>query len=257
LWTGAAGVARAGGKAADGKAKAVACAACHTAIAGQSPVPHLAGQRETYLAKQLRAFKSGDRKHPVMGAIAGELGDADIDNLAAYWASLAAGGDANTPPEAAAARRSQMTFPKDFPRGYVQYGTSNNEQESTISKSYINQTGLNAVKAGKPLPDGSVIIVAVYGAKLDSNKKPLIEKDGAWALDGKIKSYAGMEIRAGWGAGIPELLRNGDWNYGVFTPDKAPQPDVNQAQCLACHKPKSDSNYVFLFKDIQAKASGK
>lgn len=73
-----------------GKAKAVVCAACH----GQdgispSPIwPNLAGQKEAYLVKQIKAFKTGERKDPSMAPMVAALTDADIENLAAYYASL-------------------------------------------------------------------------------------------------------------------------------------------------------------------------
>ncbi len=73
-----------------GKAKSALCAACHGAN-GISPSPlwpNLAGQKEAYLAKQIRAFKSGERKDPSMAPMVAALTDADIDNLAAYYASL-------------------------------------------------------------------------------------------------------------------------------------------------------------------------
>jgi cytochrome c553 len=73
-----------------GKAKAATCAACHGA-AGVSAIPmypNLAGQKEMYLSKQLKDFKKGTRKDPVMGAMAMPLSDADIANLSAYYASL-------------------------------------------------------------------------------------------------------------------------------------------------------------------------
>jgi cytochrome c553 len=78
------------GDAAAGKAKSGMCAACHGA-AGVSAVPmypDLAGQKEMYLVKQLKDFKSGARKDPVMGAMAMPLSDADIANLAAYFSGL-------------------------------------------------------------------------------------------------------------------------------------------------------------------------
>ncbi|MFT5756008.1 MAG: cytochrome c553 [Alteromonadaceae bacterium] len=78
------------GDAAAGKAKTGMCAACHGA-AGISAVPmypNLAGQKEAYLAKQLRDFKSGARKDPVMGPMAMALNDEDVANVAAYYASL-------------------------------------------------------------------------------------------------------------------------------------------------------------------------
>lgn len=73
-----------------GKAKSAVCAACHGA-AGVSAVPmypNLAGQKEMYLSKQLKDFKSGVRKDPVMSGLAMPLSDEDVANLAAYYASL-------------------------------------------------------------------------------------------------------------------------------------------------------------------------
>jgi cytochrome c553 len=249
-------VASAAGNAAEGKTKSLACAACHVAVAPTGETPHLAGQRETYIVKQLKAFKSGDRKNPLMSAMANQLSDADIDNLAAYWSSQAAGSDSTVPADVAALKKSQMTFPKDFPKGFVQYSTANKEDQPVVSKSYVNAAGFAAVKAGKPLPDGTVIIVVNSIAKLDANKKPLTEKDGTYTPD-KIVAYAGMEARAGWGNAVPELLRNANWNYGVFNPDKTPKAEINQAVCLACHKPKAETSFLFLLKDIQAKAGTK
>ncbi len=73
-----------------GKAKAAVCAACHGAE-GRALVPnypHLAGQNAAYLVKQLKAFKDGSRKEPLMVPFMAPLTEADMKNLAAYYASL-------------------------------------------------------------------------------------------------------------------------------------------------------------------------
>ena len=73
-----------------GKAKAAMCAACH-GQQGISPAPiwpNLAGQKEQYLVKQMKAFRDGSRSEPSMSPMAAGLSDADIDNLAAYYSSL-------------------------------------------------------------------------------------------------------------------------------------------------------------------------
>jgi len=78
------------GDAAAGKGKSMMCAACH-GTAGISAVPmypNLAGQKEMYLAKQLKDFKSGKRNDPTMKGMVASLSDADMDNLAAYYASM-------------------------------------------------------------------------------------------------------------------------------------------------------------------------
>ena len=73
-----------------GKAKSASCVACHGAngISNNDLWPNLAGQKEGYLAKQMRDFRDGKRNDPLMSAMAKPLSDADIDNLAAYYASL-------------------------------------------------------------------------------------------------------------------------------------------------------------------------
>jgi cytochrome c553 len=73
-----------------GRQKAQMCAACHGPLGlGSAPdAPHLAGQPEIYLAAQLKAFRSGSRRHEQMNVMAKTLSDADIAALAAWYASL-------------------------------------------------------------------------------------------------------------------------------------------------------------------------
>lgn len=86
----AANVAQAGGNAAAGAAKAATCAGCHgpKGISVAPNFPNLAGQKEAYLVKQLKDFKSGARKDPTMSAMAAPLSPTDIANLAAHFSSL-------------------------------------------------------------------------------------------------------------------------------------------------------------------------
>lgn len=88
--TAAANVSIAGGDAAAGKAKIASCAGCHGAngISAVPVNPNLAGQKEAYLVKQMKAFKDGTRKDPVMNAMSKPLSDADMANIAAFYASL-------------------------------------------------------------------------------------------------------------------------------------------------------------------------
>ena len=243
-------VSHASGNAAAGKTKSLVCAACHIA---SDEAPHLVGQRATYLAAQLQAFRRGDRADPLMNPIARQLTDADIDDLAAFWSTQPAGSDATPLAATDPITRSHMGFPRDFPQDFVLYLTSNNAELNTVRKTYINSLGFAAARAGKPLPDGCVVMVVTYAARLGPDKKPVIDKDGSWAVD-TITAYSGMEARSGWGSDIPAWVRNDNWNYTAFTPDKKPRSEVNQATCLACHKPQSVVSYVFTFKELWDKA---
>jgi len=72
-----------------GKALSKNCAACHgeSGVASNPAWPHLAGQRAVYLANMLKAFRAGLRKDPMMAGVTRGLSDADIANLAAYYAA--------------------------------------------------------------------------------------------------------------------------------------------------------------------------
>jgi cytochrome c553 len=85
-----ANISMAGGDAAAGKAKAATCAGCHGAagISANPLWPNLAGQKDAYMVKQMKAFRDGKRSDPMMSPMAKPLSDADIDNLAAYFSSL-------------------------------------------------------------------------------------------------------------------------------------------------------------------------
>jgi cytochrome c553 len=74
-----------------GKAKSQMCAACHGLLGiGTMPdTPNLAGQPRIYLVEQLKQFRSGKRSHEVMNLIARPLTDADIADLADWFASIA------------------------------------------------------------------------------------------------------------------------------------------------------------------------
>ena len=76
--------------AAAGKAKAAACAVCHGAngLSVAPDAPNLAGQPPIYLAAQLKAYRDGARRHEVMSVMAKPLTDAEVANLAAWFASI-------------------------------------------------------------------------------------------------------------------------------------------------------------------------
>jgi len=75
-----------------GRGQAIAtqvCAACHTidGSRGSPANPILQGQHPEYTAKQLVEFKTGKRDNPIMKGFAAALSDADIKNVAAFYAS--------------------------------------------------------------------------------------------------------------------------------------------------------------------------
>lgn len=87
--------AQAAGDAASGAKKNFQCQGCHgipgwkTAFPEVYPVPKLGGQHPQYIVTALKAYKKGERDHQTMRAIAADMSDQDIEDLAAYYGASA------------------------------------------------------------------------------------------------------------------------------------------------------------------------
>jgi cytochrome c553 len=215
-----------------------ACQACHGAdgISHSPRVPHLAGQQPDYLVAQLQAFRNGTRKNDLMESIAAQLSDAEMIALAHYWNSRPAGGGDAHAQAAGPAIPSRMTFPAGFPAGFALYQTTTSN--GAVTERYANAAAAAAARAGRPLPDGSVIVQ--------------VSRPAAGAAP---SGYAAMETRAGWGEAIPALLRNGNWDFAVFDAQRVRNARLNQAQCLACHRRQAANSYVFTLAELRAPAA--
>lgn len=217
--------------------------ACHgeQGVSATPEVPNLAGQKELYLRAQLLAFRDGRRSSELMAPLARQLDETAIRSLAAYWSAAlpSTPGAAQTDraaTDAAARAPSNMAFPAGFPQGFVAYGSEVVANQRLVQIRYANAVAWAAMRAGQLLPEGSVVIAANHTAVPDANGQPTV---------GELRSYVGMESRAGWGAELPTLLRNGDWHYGQWTPQLTSRLGGQHAQCLACHKPKEADSFLF------------
>jgi cytochrome c553 len=88
------------GSAEKGQAKAAPCVACH-GVNGNSvnpEWPNLAGQHETYIKRQLSAFKNDQRQNVLMTPMAKPLSDEDIADLGAFFSTQKATGTLEAEP---------------------------------------------------------------------------------------------------------------------------------------------------------------
>jgi len=227
------------------------CAACHGAngVSVSPRVPNLAAQRAGYISKLLKAFRSKKRKHGIMSGLVGVLSDSAFGDVAAYYASLPGAPDGaakSRPPANYIAKR--VTLPADMV-GLTHYFTFNHKGRKQLRYVYANKVALDAAKAGKELPDGSIIVVEAFKVEMGPGKKPVVGGDGFY-ISTERAGFTAMERRAGWGDDFPGMIRNGNWHYAVFKADRSPRPNVNQASCLACHLPHAKNSYLFTMKAL-------
>jgi cytochrome c553 len=241
-----------------GKAKAAqVCAACHGAngVSVSDTIPNLAAQRAGYIEAQLKAFKEGARKAPAptspiatMAAIATQLSPAEMADVAAFFASLPGASGATKSAQLPNVAKTHVTFPEGYKDTFTKYLTINFPATKQVRYYFANKVAVQAAKEGKSLPNGSYLFAEVYAAKLDADGKPVTGSDGFYVAD-KPLLYTAMARDAGWGKDIPDMLRNEDWNYAVFSLDKQHR-GINQAECLGCHKPLNNVSYVFTLKQL-------
>ncbi len=242
-----------------GKAKVdMVCAACHGAngVSVSDTIPNLAGQKTAYLENQLKAMKEGTRKNAIMNAIASQLSTDEIANVAAFFAAQT--GASSTAKSALLPNltKSNMSFPADYPQAYTKYHTINFPATKQVRYYLANPAAVAAAKEGREVGNGAYLMVEVHAAKLDADKKPIVGADGYYVAD-KLMFYTAMARESDWGQDIPDMLRNAEWNYSAYTVAKQARAGVNQAECLACHKPLDQSSYMFTIKELTAAVKGK
>ena len=137
---------------------------------------------------------------------------------------------------------NKLAFPQDWDKG-VMYATVDRPDTKQYREFYTSAEAVQAARAGRPIPDGTLITLAAYGAKLDDKGVPLKDGNGRFIKD-KLMAVNSMQKKAGWGADIPAEIRNGDWIYQSFTPDGKVNDKANLGACFQCHLPFARDDYL-------------
>jgi cytochrome c553 len=233
-----------------GKAKVAAvCAACHgpTGVSVSDSIPNLAAQRAAYLEAQLKALKEGTRKNPIMNAIAAQLSADEMANVAAYFAAQPGpetGAKSIFLPNVAA---THLTFPEGYKDTFVKYHAINFPATSQVRYYFANK-GRGASSEGWQGARRLGAFRRGHAAKLDAEKKPIVGSDG---LRPTSSSCTRRWLRRGLGQGFPDMPQRG-LELRRFHDRQAAAHGINQAECLACHKPPDNVSYTFTLQQLAA-----
>ena len=137
---------------------------------------------------------------------------------------------------------NKVAFPENWSKG-VMYATVDRPDTKQHREFYTSAEAVAAAKAGRPIPDGTVITLAAYAAQADAAGTPLKDASGRF-MKGNVLAVNVMQKKAGWGADIPEAVRNGDWVYQSFTPDGKANDKANLTACYQCHLPFAKDDYL-------------
>lgn len=145
----------------------------------------------------------------------------------------------------------KVAFPEDYAKG-VLYTTVDRPDNKQYRELYASQAVIDAVRAGKTIPSGSVLTMVNFKAKLGADGNPEKDANGRFIKTDEIAGIAVMEKRTGWGTEYGDDVRNGEWEYQAFKADKTVNDKANLKACFACHKPLDKQDFVFSFDKMMA-----
>ena len=145
----------------------------------------------------------------------------------------------------------KIVFPTGW-KDHVLYTTVDRYDTKQYRELYAStQAAVDAMKAGRPLPDGTVLTLVQYKAQVDAAGAPVRGANGRF-VKGDLVGFTVMEKRAGWGTEYPAEWRNGDWEYAAFNPAGVLNDKANYKGCFECHKPHEKMDYVISLAAIRA-----
>jgi len=137
---------------------------------------------------------------------------------------------------------NKLKFPQGWDKG-VMYATVDRPDTKQYREFYTSAEAVQAARDGKPIPNGTVITLAAYAAKVDAEGKPVKDANGRFMKD-KLVAVNSMQKERGYGDDIPAAIRNGDWIYQSFTPDGQVNDKANLTACFQCHLPFAKDDYL-------------
>jgi hypothetical protein len=140
----------------------------------------------------------------------------------------------------------RIKFPDGYASRFVSLGGIDRYDSKSVRTVYINPEAFTAFKAGQPLPDGTMLVLEQRPAKLGADGQPALNSEGHFTPEGSIAMVAIQQKKKGWGADIPEAIRNGDWEYAVYDIDGKLRTSANVQPCFTCHKPREKDDFTFM-----------
>jgi plastocyanin len=137
----------------------------------------------------------------------------------------------------------KVKFPANW-KDHVLYSVVDRHDTKQYRELYAStQAAVDAMKAGNPLPDGTVLTLVQYKAQVDAAGAPVKDAKGRF-VKGDIIALTVMEKQKGWGTEYPAEWRNGEWEYAAFSPAGVLNEKANYKACFECHKPHEKMDYV-------------
>lgn len=142
-----------------------------------------------------------------------------------------------------------VKFPEKYRDTFTLYSTQNRQNNEQVVDLYANETAIKSANDGN-LADGAVIIMEVYKTIVNEDGERETGPEGVFKK-ADLAAIAVMEKRSDWSASYPAEERTGNWGYAFY--DAKGMPKDNDLDCVACHTPLANQDYLFTFPRLTGK----
>ncbi|MBL8838182.1 MAG: cytochrome P460 family protein [Alphaproteobacteria bacterium] len=142
------------------------------------------------------------------------------------------------------AATEDVGLPANYRQAMANYTVVDRTDNGQVRVLYGPQAAIDAVRAGRPAPSGTTLIMEIYTAQRNAQNELVRGADGRLQR-GALANIFVMEKRTGWGSQYPAELRNGEWEYAIFTPAMQRAENRNMQPCMTCHLQRRDADFVF------------
>jgi hypothetical protein len=136
---------------------------------------------------------------------------------------------------AAGAGTETVPYPAGYRTAFVEYGVVDAPAAKRVRTFYVASEVLSAAAPGRPLPDGTVLVMEVRDAKLDAEGRPVRDVAGRFVAGDRVVGLW-VQTKAG-----------GTWSYARFDADGTRVTDAQLDRCVACHTTRAAQDFTYLF----------
>lgn len=116
-----------------------------------------------------------------------------------------------------------------------------------VREIYMNPEATKATANGG-FGHGTVFVMENYAALETTDGKLATGADGKLIKADLLRIFV-MAKNPGWGQGVPEALRNGNWVYASYLGDGRSKGPEDTATCRACHLPLANKDFVHRYDE--------
>lgn len=144
----------------------------------------------------------------------------------------------------------ELAVPADY-RSWPKFlGDVQRPDAKQVRDIWINPIGGKA-RAGEDFAHGTLIVMELFAAKANADGSLATGVDGRLVKDRLLKVFV-MGKNLGWGDGLPDAQRNGNWIYSAFLADARTPSGDPIGPCRTCHLPLTSKDFVHRYDEYFA-----